>query len=92
MISNLDIYEHSPIPKNWADWDDMMDDNEPLLPDNEKIIKNKKKSSFPDGSSIEVVEYDLIEYFLESLVKLQSFDTTVDMITHSIKNIMFFYK
>ena len=65
MISNLDIYEHSPIPKNWADWDDMMDDNEPLLPDNEKIIKNKKKSSFPDGSSIEVVEYDLIEYFLD---------------------------
>ena len=62
----------------WADlnpvvgsWVDMMDDNEPLLPDNEKVIKSQKKTSFPDGSSIEVVEYDFIEYFLDEYGILQ---------------------
>ena len=61
MISNLDIYDgHS--PKNWAD---MMDDYEPVLPENEKVIKSQKKTTFPDGSSIEVVDYDLIEYFYD---------------------------
>lgn len=61
MISNLFTLDKiNPIT-----WADMMDDYEPVLPDNEKIIKIQKKSSFPDGSSIEVVEYDLIEYFLD---------------------------
>ena len=63
MISNLDNYDgHSPVPKNWAA---MMDDYEPVLPENEKIIKSQEKSTFPDGSSIEVVDYDLIEYFYD---------------------------
>lgn len=83
MISNLDIYEHSPIPKKWAD---MMDDYEPVLPNNEKVIKSQKKITFPDGSSIEVVEYDLIEYFLDKYGILLKKTTRKKDIKKIIKN------
>lgn len=84
MISNLDNYDgHSLVPIKWAD---MMDDYEPVLPDNEKVIKSQKKTTFPDGSSIEVVDYDLIEYFYDKYGILQKKTTRKKDIKKIIKN------
>ena len=63
MISNFftsDVI--NPITSSWAD---MMDDYEPQLPLDKKNLISQKKSTFPDGSSIEVEEYDMIEYFFD---------------------------
>ena len=68
FIKSVTWADSNPVVGSWVD---MMDDNEPLLPDNEKVIKSQKKTSFPDGSSIEVVEYDFIEYFLDEYGILQ---------------------
>ena len=58
----------NPVTLSWAQ---MMDEDESTLPENEKIILSQEKSTFPDGSSIEVVEYDFIEYFLDKYGNLQ---------------------
>ena len=58
----------SPVTLSWAT---MMDEDESTLPENQKIILSQEKSTFPDGSSIEVVEYDFIEYFYDKYYNLQ---------------------
>ena len=68
MFSSLTVYDGlSPITRNWAD---MMDDDL-ILPKNKKIIKKKNESVFPDGSIVEVVEYDDITYFYDKYNNLQ---------------------
>lgn len=84
MISNLfTLDEINPITSSWAD---MMDDYEPVLPDNEKVIKSQKKTTFLDGSSIEVEEYDLIEYYIDKYGILLKKTTRKKDIKKIIKN------
>ena len=73
----------NPITSSWAN---MMDDNEPQLPEDQKILISQKNTKFPDGNSIEVKEYDLIEYFLDKYNNLQKKTTRKKDIKKIIKN------
>ena len=80
---NVTWADLNPVTLSWAQ---MMDEDESTLPENEKIILNQEKSTFPDGSSIEVVEYDFIEYFLDKYSNLQKKTTRKKDIKKIIRN------
>ena len=67
MSKSVTWADLNPVTLSWAQ---MMDEDESTLPEStlpedEKIILSQEKSTFPDGSSIEVVQYYIIKYFLD---------------------------